>query len=255
MSTDTLIQQLSSDLQTHQHAHHQLVFGLKGYAEFQLEGSGGQRINPSMACVVPSDYRHAFQGLGHNQMLIVNLESSESVTHRSVLEQVFAKPCYLMLDAEFTRLLQVVAAESGAHPNDTWYGQHLSAALVHGLYHRIGHVRHAGVHADRIDLARIDGWIDAHLAQKIQVSELANLCCLSESQFQTLFQHKVGMTPYQYVLRKRLDAATWLLQNSHMRIADVSLEVGFAHQSALTKAFRLYRQTTPALLRAASQLH
>lgn len=255
MSSDTHIQQLSSHRQAHQHAHHQLVFGLQGHAEFQLEGPGGQRIHPNMACVVPSEYRHAFQGIGQNQMLIVNLEPSEVIAHAAVLEQVFSGPRYLDLDAAFMRLLQVVATEAHAHSNDAWYGQHLSASLVHGLYHRMHQSDPVLLRPERIDLTRIDDWIDAHLTQKIQVSELASLCHLSESQFQLLFQHKVGTTPYQYVLCKRLDAATWLLQNSQMRIADVALEVGFAHQSALTKAFRLYRNTTPAVLRAKTQWH
>ncbi len=255
MSTDAHIQQLSSDLQAHQHAHHQLVFGLQGHAEFQLEGPGGQRVAPNMVCIVPSDYRHAFQGLGRNQMLIVNLEPSEVITHPAVLDQVFAAPRYQALDAAFMRLLRVVAIEANEHPNDPWYGQHLSASLVHGLHHRMRQNPCSLARSSRIDMARLDRWIDAHLAQKIQVSELANLCHLSGSQFQVLFQHKVGVSPYQYVLRRRLNAASWLLQNTQIRIADIALEVGFAHQSAMTKAFRLYRNTTPALLRTAAQLH
>jgi transcriptional regulator GlxA family with amidase domain len=103
--------------------------------------------------------------------------------------------------------------------------------------------------AERIDVPRLDQWIQAHLANKIEVAQLAELCHLSSSQFQTLFQHKMGLSPYQYVIRKRLDAATWLLQNTHTPIADIALEVGFADQSALTKAFRLYRGITPALIR------
>lgn len=255
MSTDTLIQQLSSHLQTHHHLHHQLIFGLQGHADFQLEGPGGQRVNPAMACLVPSDCRHAFQGVGHNRMLIVNIEPMASMAHPRVLEQVFAQPCYLTLDAEFMRLLRVVAVEASEHSQDHWYGQHLSASLIHGLYHRMVAAESLPVQADRVDLHRIDLWLDAHLAQKIEVAQLAELCHLSTSQFQLLFQQKIGLSAYQYVIRKRLDTATWLLRNSQMRIADIALEVGFAHQSAMTKAFRLYRGSTPVLIRNQLNLH
>ena len=256
MSTDARIQQLSTHLQTHQHPHHQLVFGLQGQAEFQLEGTGGQRVHTAMACLVPSDYRHAFQGLGHNRMLIVNIELNEALAHPAVLERVFARPCYLSLDADYMNLLGVVAVEATTHARDPWYGQHLSAALLHGLFHRLGSAEQTPLaRAARIDLHQIDLWLNAHLAHTIEVAQLAELCHLSTSQFQLVFRQKTGLSPYQYVIRKRLDAATWLLRNSQSRIADIALEVGFAHQSAMTKAFRLYRGVTPAWVRAQCRLH
>ena len=260
MTTDTLIQQLPSSGQTHHHAHHQMVFGLRGRAEFELEGPGGQAVTPWVGCLVPSEYNHAFQGVGDNRMLIVNIDQSPLATaliHPELMNALFEQPRYVDLDLDFVRLLRVVGTETGRQPDDRWLGTHLTATLLHGLYHRL----HGEALSDdtggreRIRLSRIDSWLHQHLAEPVRVADLADLCCLSASQFQYLFRQKTGSTPYQYVLRMRLETAAWLLRHSRQSVADIALQVGFANQSALTKAMKAQVGQTPAEVRQQSRLH
>ncbi len=253
MTTETQLQQLPTDGQTHHHEHHQLVFGLRGHAEFELEGTGGNSITPWLGCLVPSDYNHAFQGIGDNQMLIVNIDihpSAMSFVHPQLINPLFDRPRYMELDLDFVRLLRVVGTELSRNPGDPWLANHLAGSLLHALYHRLHDDNVASGHlSGRIQMSRIDAWLHQHLSEDIKVADLARLCCLSVSQFQQVFRQLSGKTPYQYILKVRLDTAIWLLQHSNQSIADIALQVGFANQSALTKAMRKVHDQVPSQYR------
>ena len=68
----TRILDLPVQTATHAHPEHQLVIGLRGCADFEVQGQGGA-VNRLHACVVPSGEAHAFSGRGHNNMLIMDL--------------------------------------------------------------------------------------------------------------------------------------------------------------------------------------
>lgn len=257
MTTETQIQALSTAAHTHHHSHHQLVFGLRGRAEFELEGPGGHEVNPWVGCLVPSEYSHGFQGIGDNRMLIVNVEPSSpaiSLLHPQLLDQLFDQPRYVELDMDFVRLLRTVGGEVTRAPDDEWLAGHLIGTLLHALFHRIDKRANASLtssESGRIQLSKLEAWIHQHLSEPIRVADLADLCCLSVSQFQDVFRRKTGLSPYQFVLKTRLDVATWLLRNTRQPVADIALQVGFANQSALTRAMQRERRTAPTALREA----
>ncbi|WLD57935.1 AraC family transcriptional regulator [Salinispirillum sp. LH 10-3-1] len=253
MTTETQLQQLSSDGHAHHHAHHQLVFGLQGRAEFDLEGEGGKDVTPWTGCLVPSEYNHAFQGVGANRMLIVNIDpqpSAMSFIHPQVIDQLFDRPRYIELDLGFVRMLRAMGEEIAQHPGDPWLAGHVTGTLVHGLFHRMAETNSLrNEPSRRIQLARLDAWLHQRLSDPVRVADMAALCCLSVSQFQQSFRQLTGKTPYQYVLHVRLNTAIWLLQHTHQPIADIALQVGFANQSALTKAMRNVHGRVPTHFR------
>ncbi|MEX1056718.1 MAG: AraC family transcriptional regulator, partial [Natronospirillum sp.] len=189
---------------------------------------------------------------GDNRMLIVNIDprpGAMSFVHPQIINPLFEQPRYVELDLDFVRLLRVVGSEIMQHPGDPWLANHMTGTLLHALYHRLHDGGLPSISPHRIQLSRIDSWLHQHLADNIRVADLASLCCLSVSQFQLVFRDLTGRTPYQYILKVRLDTAIWLLQHSNQPIADVALQVGFANQSALTKAMRKTYDRVPSQYR------
>ncbi|MBP9083578.1 MAG: helix-turn-helix transcriptional regulator [Bacteroidia bacterium] len=81
-------------------------------------------------------------------------------------------------------------------------------------------------------------YLDANYLNTIDVNDAAVYCCLSEYHFYRLFRKVFGITPYQYVIRKRLDYAKNKLLIDHVAISEVALLAGFSDVSAFSKSFR-----------------
>lgn len=245
---ETRLASLSDQTHRHAHGHHQLVMSLSGRAEFEVEGRGGE-VCRMRACLVPGDVDHDFAGVGDNRMLIVDLDEADaSPQDQDLLARLFDTPRYPALDADFQNLLSYAGAEIARYGHDPLLARALGGVLLRALHLRLfgeALVPRGGP----LDLERLDAYISEHLARRITVAELAQLACLSPSQFHAQFKDRVGLTPHQYLLRQRLDRAARLLRESDLPLVRVAGECGFSSQSALTTTMRRYLGLTPRSLR------
>jgi AraC family transcriptional regulator len=89
-------------------------------------------------------------------------------------------------------------------------------------------------------------YIQAHLAEDLSLDDIATQVGMSRYYFCQLFKQSTGMTPYQYVIKCRIDRAKELLLfRQDCSIADVAFQVGFASQSQFTRHFKKWVGTTP----------
>jgi AraC family transcriptional regulator len=98
----------------------------------------------------------------------------------------------------------------------------------------------------RYRLQQAIDYIQAHLSEDISLDDLAIITGMSRYYFCHLFKRSTGMSPYQYVIKCRIDRAKELLLfRQDCSIADVAFQVGFASQSQFTKHFKKWVGTTP----------
>jgi AraC family transcriptional regulator len=71
----------------------------------------------------------------------------------------------------------------------------------------------------------------------IRLSQLARECGLSVSHFTRAFRRSFGVSPYRWLLERRIDYAKALLVTSDLPIANIALQSGFSDQAAFTRAF------------------
>jgi AraC family transcriptional regulator len=91
--------------------------------------------------------------------------------------------------------------------------------------------------------------IEARLADKITLADIACEFQLSSDHFERLFKRASGVTLYQFIIRCRVDRARTMLAETAMPIVDIAAECGFADQVHLTRAFGRIVGTTPAAYR------
>lgn len=241
---------LSPDAHHHAHGHHQLVLSVDGKAEFEVEGHGGE-VCRMRACLVPGNAEHQFAGLGDNRMLIIDFDAGDMQTpDLDVMGRLFAAPRYPLLDADFQHLLCYASAELKRFGSDPLLAQGLGATLLRALHLRLFE-QDTPARTGRLDVGRIDTFIDRHLARPIGVHELAQVACMSTSHFHAEFKRIAGMTPHQYLLQARLKRATTLLRDSGLPVPQIAEDCGFSGQSALTTAMSRHLGMTPRRLRTA----
>ncbi|MGD1950065.1 MAG: helix-turn-helix transcriptional regulator [Leptolyngbyaceae cyanobacterium] len=94
-------------------------------------------------------------------------------------------------------------------------------------------------------LRQVLEYIDAYLDHKLTLTDLAAIAQMSPSYFTQLFKESTGCTPHQYVIQQRVERARQLLVEGRLPIAEVALQVGFAHQSHLNRHFKRWLGVTP----------
>lgn len=94
--------------------------------------------------------------------------------------------------------------------------------------------------------------IDAHLADRLRLDELAAVASMSVDHFVRAFEEATGSTPHQWVLESRLDAACKKLQGSANPIEDIAHACGFAGAAHFSATFRRHRGVTPSAYRRRS---
>jgi AraC family transcriptional regulator len=100
-------------------------------------------------------------------------------------------------------------------------------------------------------LKRVCDYIETHLDDRLTLTDLAGVACLSTFHFSRSFKEAVGVGPQRYVTQRRLERAKTLMRRSKRPLALIAREAGFADQSHLTSIFRREMGTTPGRYRAA----
>jgi AraC family transcriptional regulator len=97
----------------------------------------------------------------------------------------------------------------------------------------------------RHKLKEILSFIEEHLADSIQVGDLASIACLSPYHFARLFKREVMQSPHAYITTQRMQLAKKMLSDSDQPLVDVAAFVGFQTQAHFTGVFRRYTGVTP----------
>ena len=92
-------------------------------------------------------------------------------------------------------------------------------------------------------------FIEAAYQQTLTLAEMAAAAALSPYHFLRRFRQIVGMTPHQFLIRKRLQEAAISLRRTHESITSIALRVGFGDLSNFTRTFRHAFGVSPGVYR------
>lgn len=105
----------------------------------------------------------------------------------------------------------------------------------------------------RYTARRVIDRIESAIEAGVSLEELATLAGLSRTHFSRCFRASYGTSPHQYLKRRRLERAKWLLQATGKELAVIGTECGFASQSHFSDAFKSTTGITPRVFRDTSQ--
>src|SRR5688572_19682833 len=98
-------------------------------------------------------------------------------------------------------------------------------------------------------LRRVRAYVDANLASRLELSDLAAIANLSRCHFTYAFKQSVGCTPHRFVMSRRLERARQLLLETHRPTVEIALATGFADQSHFCRCFRAFLGISPVAYR------
>src|SRR4026207_273446 len=87
-------------------------------------------------------------------------------------------------------------------------------------------------------LRRAREYLDDSYASEIRLDDLARVACISPFHLLRTFRQTFGITPHQYLVRRRIERAGELLQISRSSVTDICFRVGFESPGSFSSLFR-----------------
>ncbi|MDR5860909.1 AraC family transcriptional regulator [Halomonas eurihalina] len=249
----TMLRAAMSDFSYDRHAHEEYAFGvtLAGRQDF-FSGGEYHRSRPGTIIEFNPDEVHDGQAGGNDTLDYVMLYADPaqlaplfaSAAGRESASQFRAAETLIhdgALRGEILDLARRIDTDTGSRIDQEYALYRIAARLVQ----RTGNLDE-DVSTGRTDklLERAKTFIHAHAEHDISLEEISQAAHLSKYHFLRLFRRQFGITPHQYVLNCRINAARSALDAGH-ELNDVVGRYGFADLSHFNRRFKRIYGMTP----------
>jgi AraC-like DNA-binding protein len=220
---------------SHAHDHFQVLVGLDGQLDLEVEGRG-RRIGAGEGWVIAPGDRHDFESSNGAQCLVLDTREqpwSRAAGRAPVGQRTLSLARYLALCLE--------------QPDAPVLALHHGPAL---LLETWGPLPASASRRRPVDWNALSLWAQARWQRPLMVADMAAVVCLSPSQFAQRCRDELGIGAMQWLRQQRLAHARQL-RGHGMSVAEVARRTGYRSPSALTAAMRR-ESAAPALTSAPS---
>jgi len=229
------IRAYSKQQKGHVHAYHQLVLPILGTIIIELEGYRG-KVSVGECVVIQAQAFHLFKADEAARFIVADLNElpdslinmASSVFSMSAplrayllfieqqLEYKVDKPLEKMMLEIFTKLLSEQSAGEQIDPR----------------------------------VRRVLQFISDDLSLPFNINQLAEMACLSPTQFKKVFKQCTGQSLLQHITVQRMEKAKALLTHTDVPVQLISEQVGYNDVSAFSRRFSQFYQLSPRQIRS-----
>lgn len=244
----------------HEHPEHFIELVLRGNVSYEISQRGQTRrfiSQPGTICLLPRGSEHEVNWLQATQHVVLALKpcllsnALEETVHESNIE---LREHWDLIDPHISALLMEMRADlEDGSPAGPLYGDSLANSLALYLLKRYSNVTtrlelyRGGL--SRSKLNRVLEYVNANLSDKLELGVLAKVAGVNLYHFARSFKQSTGESPYQYVLRRRIEKAKEFLVHSQLSVIEASALTGFVDQSHFSKVFRRIVGVSPSKYR------
>ena len=237
---------------------HYVSLHLGGPKRIERTGDGGRRvldIDAGAFSIVPAETPFSWRTEGPIEF--AHFYFDKTAVSRIVSETFDRDPRDVSLcpalghrDPLVEALLGAMLTEAGSSGDrDRRYMEELQHLLLHQLI-RCSSTLAEGVARARYALAphrlrRALDFVEGNLASDIGLHDIAAAAGLSAFHFGRAFRQEMGVSPYAYLLQRRILAARKLLTEPGMSLLQISQRCGFNSHSQFSRSFKRGTGVTP----------
>lgn len=215
-------------------------------------------MSPGVILVAPPDTAGDFIADGPSHVLTMTIPKAhaEDFTRDSGAridirqEELFRDP---RIANQLIQLWHTLADEA---PAARLFADQVMRVVLHTLARRTEArlpARHARERLPAHTVRRLRDYVESSLVDDVDVTTMARVAALSQAHFARAFAATLGMTPFHYVMTRRLARARELLERTDRPVVTIALDVGFKTPSHFTSRFRREFGVTPREIRPDSR--
>ena len=232
--------------------------GAVGFLKWKPPGGDWRelKIQGPTAWLIPAGTPHALMCPDQVEMVTLFIEPSfaSEITAREKPEVTVETLAYLVgrdsligqLSTTFRRLCRGDSDPNALYVESigTVFGTHLLRGLTDG-----GASSGQLIGLPTESLQRVTGFIEAHIGAHLDLALLGRVAGFSPSHFGRLFKTSVGLTPHDYVMRRRVANAEELLRQSGKKEVEIAFLCGFSDDTLMARWFRRVLNCRPSEIR------
>jgi AraC family transcriptional regulator len=101
----------------------------------------------------------------------------------------------------------------------------------------------------QVQLATVMDLIETQLLERPSLVEMAGVLNLSTRYFCQAFRQSTGLSPHQFIIKRRVALARELIESEQLSLTEVALAAGFNDHSQMTATFRKVLGCAPSHFR------
>ena len=218
----------------HSHDFHQIVLPLRGAINIEV-GSYTGKVIPSECVVVKTNEKHYFSAEENAKFIVVDTDLlPENVFHSSQIVFSISSPLLAFLEFSESQLRYQINPEVERLMFDTFY--------------KLLEQQNLFVQYDA-RIREVVAYIHHNFSNNLSVEVLADISCLSATQFKKNFKSQTSQTVTEYITKIRMQKAQALLLHTDSPIAIIAELVGYTDVSAFSRRFSKYFGIAPSKLK------
>ena len=215
---------------THSHSYHQIVIPLNGAMDIAFS-SKLYCVAVGHCIIIPSDTVHRYSAPDKSRFLVADMGS---LPENAV---GLDEPCVTISS-------DLLAFCNYADLQLTNLADQETGQLLYRLFWRLIEQQDFSARVDeRVMRAVI--LMEEDLSVSHPIEALADIACLSVSQFKSLFKKSIGEPCNAFLTRRRMERAKTLLMNTDYPVSVVAVEVGYDDASAFARRFKAHFGLNP----------
>lgn len=144
----------------------------------------------------------------------------------------------------FKKGYEAITAEPGRADSKT-------ALILHEIFQAVSEVLEKRLCTDKHSQEgrRLKKYLDVHFSDELSLDALSKIVSRSVSQTIRIFKKDWGVTPYEYLLEKRMEKARLLLRHTVKPVKQIAFELNFSDEYYFSALFKKKNGVSPSQYR------
>lgn len=220
-----------------------LLVMLTGSMSYQTRRSRGV-IRAGQVLLLDCNAPHSYAAQGKCSFTFVHFAGAQS---RDIYEEI-ERTCGNLIPLRTSNELHETIGEMLSRmSSEHRLNESDASVMIHSMLMKL--LSHSGAPGDGMTgnpiVDSAISYIQSHLTGKVSVEEIAASAGYSASYFSHLFARETGMSPYQFVMKSRIEQSQQLLKTTSLTVQEIAFQCGFNSAANFCYTFRRMTGASP----------